>query len=300
VNGRFNKLDRVEKLEEQGRINKKQIIDILTNAIRLNPKWMQRLPEKYKAEISGQTNVQTIVNEEMKNHVVRDVNYFKSLSLAVQGDLLQQYGAEIGQAFAKELSRYRGLYHPFWINTPENVRPYIPFEIIDATAQYYVNEINKNPSNQDSIIKMISPDIQPFVFSKLGSSKNWYKKAQLDKESGMGKSFMGLAIPFIALLLGASIFDIEKKIQENPQELTQQIQQIQQQESRPQIEPQIEQPSKQIGLTTIDLDKIWEIESSRGTDPNMGNSSAGARGHYQFMEKLGTIWSAEWEKLGLA
>ncbi len=56
---------------------------------------------------------------------------------------------------------------------------------------------------------------------------NWYKKAQIDKESGLVKSFLGLTFPFIAILLGMSYFDIESKIQNNPEQLTKQIQQAQ-------------------------------------------------------------------------
>ena len=178
VNGRLIKLERAEKFVEQGQINQQQILDILTNAIRQNPAWLKRLPENYKNEIMGQTNVQTIVNEEEKQHVLRDVGYFKNLPLETQNALLEQYGIEIGEVFAKELGKYRGMYHQFWSSTPSNVRQYLPFEIIDSTAQFYANEINNNSNNKDNIIKMISPDIQPFVFSKLGSNnKNWYKRA---------------------------------------------------------------------------------------------------------------------------
>jgi hypothetical protein len=63
---------------------------------------------------------------------------------------------------------------------------------------------------------------------------NWYKKAQLDKEAGdFGKFFFGLSIPVIAILLGAQVSEVERKIQENPQELKQQIQQVQQVKEQP-------------------------------------------------------------------
>jgi len=56
---------------------------------------------------------------------------------------------------------------------------------------------------------------------------NWYKKAQLDKESGLGKTFLGLSIPIIAVLLGISHFNVEDKIENNPQGLKQEIEQKQ-------------------------------------------------------------------------
>ncbi len=176
VNGKLVKLERVERFVAQGKINYQQVIDILTDGVRQNPDWANRLPENYKAEIMGQTNVQTIVNEGEKRHVLRDVGYFKNLPLETQNTLLQQYGVEIGQVFAKELDKYRGMYHQFWESVPPNVRSYLPFEIIDATAQFYANEIKKDPNNRDNIIKLISPDIQPFVFTKLSFNNNWYKK----------------------------------------------------------------------------------------------------------------------------
>jgi len=66
---------------------------------------------------------------------------------------------------------------------------------------------------------------------------NWYKKAQLDKEAGMKDLFLGFSIPVIAFLLGISILEVSKKIEENPQQLKQEIQQVQQQEVSQQIEP---------------------------------------------------------------
>lgn len=45
----------------------------------------------------------------------------------------------------------------------------------------------------------------------------------------------------------------------------------------------------------INIDRIWDIESSKGTDPNMGKSIAGARGHFQFME---STWNELVKKMG--
>ena len=175
--GKLDKLDRVERLVAQGRISHQQVMESLSNSVTSNPQWFNILPPKYQKELMGGGRIRNLVEEEKRTHILRDVGYFKNLSLDQQNQILKSNGAEIGQAFAKQLTTtYRGLYHPFWINTPASVRPYLPFEIIDATAQYYVNEINKNPSNQEAMLEMVSPDIRPFVFSKLGAIMNWYKK----------------------------------------------------------------------------------------------------------------------------
>lgn len=179
--GKLIKLERVEQFVNEGKIDRQKIIDVLANEIRRNPEntaWINRFPDKYKNEVMGHTNVQTIVDEGRKNYVLEDTGYFRGLPPETQNLLLQQHGEEIGQAFAKTLSKYVGMYHNFWESVPANVRPYLPFEIIDATAQFYANEINNNPNNREQIIKMISLDIQPFVFGKLSFNKrNWYKRA---------------------------------------------------------------------------------------------------------------------------
>jgi hypothetical protein len=113
-------------------------------------------------------------------YVLKDLGYFKGLSEAEQNAILQQYGAEMGQAFAETLStKYQNsMFHGFWNSVPANVRPYLPWEVIDATAQFYANELNRNPSNQDAMIAKIPGDIQPYVFAKLGSNRrSWYKRA---------------------------------------------------------------------------------------------------------------------------
>lgn len=127
---------------------------------------------------------------------------------------------------------------------------------------------------------------------------NWYKQAQLNKDSGWKGSFLGFSIPVLALYLGLSVTDLESKIVENPQAVAQQVQQIKSENDFPikeefpiqEKEPIQENASQP---TNIDLDKIWQIESSKGTDPNMGKSEAGARGHFQFIE---STWN---ESVGL-
>jgi len=53
--------------------------------------------------------------------------------------------------------------------------------------------------------------------------------------------------------------------------------------------------SKPLGTLKIDINKIWQIESSKGTDPKMGRSSAGARGHFQFIK---STWDECVKKMG--
>lgn len=107
---------------------------------------------------------------------------------------------------------------------------------------------------------------------------NWYRKTQLNKEAGlreMGKTFLGLTIPAIALLLGLSIIDIENKIETNPQEIVVQIEQKQTENTHVN---KIENRSE-----NINLDKIIMIESSGGK--NNWNPNSRARGPFQFMEE---------------
>ena len=235
--GKLDKLERMEKLVSQGRITHQQIVDILSNSIRQNPKWINVLPKNYQKELmSGGGNVGTIVLEEKKNHIIRDVGYFKTLTPLEQNEVLQQYGAEIGASFAKTVSTHFGLMHNFWNSVPESVRPYLPYDIIDATATYYANIINSKPANKENLLQKIPSDILPFVFTKIASRKNWYKKAQLYKEADMKNLFLGFSVPLIAFLLGLSISEVNKKIEENPQQLKQEIQLIQQQETSQQKE----------------------------------------------------------------
>jgi len=182
VSGRLIKLERVDKLVNEGRLERQQVIDVIANELRRNPNnttWINRFPEEYKAEVVGQTNIQTIINDNSVQNILKNPGNFKGLPKETQDALLAQYGAEIGEAFAQTLPKYRGLYHGFWASVPVRVRPYLPFEIIDATAQFYANEVNKNPSNQEEYIEQYVPkDILPFVFGKLGASKSWYKRAK--------------------------------------------------------------------------------------------------------------------------
>lgn len=177
VHGRLDKLDRMEKLIAQGRIKREQIIDILARSIRQHPEWMSRLPESYKTELMGQTNIKNIVEQGVTKHVVRDTGYFKSLPVETQNTILQQYGKEIGEAFAKDQSKYRGLLHEFWINTPVNVRSYLPEIVIENVAQYYANAVGNSLTTFQNMSAKIPPDIHPRIIPKL-SFNNWYKKAQ--------------------------------------------------------------------------------------------------------------------------
>jgi hypothetical protein len=123
---------------------------------------------------------------------------------------------------------------------------------------------------------------------------NWYKQSQLNKESGimdMGKAFMGITIPAIALLLGVSILDVGKKVEQNPQQLSQEIQQAQQESQEPQMDNRVAPqqvaapPVQKEQSGNINLAKIWQIESTSGKDPNMKKpNSSGALGHFQFLK----------------
>jgi hypothetical protein len=93
---------------------------------------------------------------------------------------------------------------------------------------------------------------------------NWYKKAQINKESGdMAKAFFGLTIPAIALLLSLSQFDVQNKIQENPQQIAQQIQQAKATEPAPTTEPNLPATEPKIETGTVsqkDLEKYFKDE----------------------------------------
>ncbi len=180
VHGRLDKLDRMEKLIAQGRISKEQIINILTKSISQHPEWMSRLPEEYKTELMGQTNIKTIVEQGEMKHVLRDTGYFKSLPLETQNTVLDQYGKQIGEVFARDLTKYRGLLHEFWINTPINVRPHLPETIIENVAQFYANAVGNSLTTFQTMSTKIPSDIHSRIMSKLSSRKNWYKKAQIN------------------------------------------------------------------------------------------------------------------------
>ena len=59
------------------------------------------------------------------------------------------------------------------------------------------------------------------------------------------------------------------------------------------IAKQIEEPVKVVKSSVIDLDAIWFIESTNGTD--LWNEDTRARGHYQFLE---TTWDAIVKRMG--
>jgi hypothetical protein len=175
--GRFNKLERVEKLVRDKKIQRSQMINALINAIKINPEWMAVLPKNYQDEILAVSgDIKNIVNKEQSSHVIRDIGYFKSLEPKKQEALLLRYGPAIGEAFDREKSKYYGMLHDFWISIPEIVRPYLPDNTIAEVAQYYADLLNRDPSNFDNIFSKIPPDIQPIVFSKMASMNNWYRK----------------------------------------------------------------------------------------------------------------------------
>lgn len=176
VRGKYDKLQRVEKFVASGLITRKQIVDAFKSALRTNPGWMDYVPPQYKDEVLGGQNISQVeyLLEEKKNHVMRDPGYWKSLTPDLQEALLQNYGDEIGQAFARNKDRYPGMLHQFWVSVPDNVRPYLPADLIDATAQYYANILNRQPSNIDALMDKVPIDIQPYVLMKL--SYNWYRK----------------------------------------------------------------------------------------------------------------------------
>ena len=135
---------------------------------------------------------------------------------------------------------------------------------------------------------------------------NWYKKAQLNKESGI-KSFLGLSVISIAILLGISEFSVENKIKENPEGLAQEIRQTQEEKTHPKfeqfttnriLEPERDTKSKEVipeknQSINMNLDKIVMIESSGGK--NNWNSESKARGPFQFVENT---WNECVKKMG--
>ena len=182
LHGKLVKLEKVELLVAQGKIDRQEIVNVFSEGLKRNPEraaqWAARIPEEYRAEVMEQGNVLNAVNVGEKEQVLRDIGHFTSMPPERQEALLQQFGAEIGQAFANTLTTHRGLYHNFWESIPPIARAYLPFDTIDATAQFYANEINNNPDAKDAILNEISPDIQPFVYGKLASGqRTWFKKA---------------------------------------------------------------------------------------------------------------------------
>ena len=184
VKGRLDKLERVETLMGLGLVNRQQIVDIFKRTLQQHPDWVHRIPDRYKEEVfegKKMTEMGSIVRDKVM-HIMREPGYFRTMPGDMQNSVLQQYGADIGQAFANEVSKYRGMLQNFWVSVPENVRPYLPTKIRDATAVFYANILNKNPSDFDTVFGKIPPDIQGDVWAKLASRMSWYKKAQSEEE----------------------------------------------------------------------------------------------------------------------
>jgi hypothetical protein len=166
---------------------------------------------------------------------------------------------------------------------------------------------------------------------------NWYKRSQLNKEAKWSWSnFVAMfGMTTIAGLLALNqmgMLDLQKAYSQNPQQIIQQAKQVQQQEQP--INPynmtdvpirQVEEPSQDAVQTPevssepsspandgmvsqenqsgdIDLNKIWQIESTSGQDPKMNEPNrSGALGHFQFLKKtwnemvsmMGKNW--DWE-----
>jgi len=115
---------------------------------------------------------------------------------------------------------------------------------------------------------------------------NWYKTAQEKDNWIITKLVTSLGMASILGLLalrGMTMPELAREYQENPQKVVQEAKQVEQQEQYKNLAP-IETEKKEQEVGNIDLDRIWQIESSRGTDPDMGRSESGARGHFQFMK----------------
>ncbi|MCD6435561.1 MAG: hypothetical protein J7L15_04165 [Clostridiales bacterium] len=140
---------------------------------------------------------------------------------------------------------------------------------------------------------------------------NWYKEAQQNNWIITKLVSMFGTASVLTLISMYGLQGLNSQYQSNPQQVEQQAKQIQQEEPTQSIEqPQfsnrstkntvIEDPViEQSQEVNINLDKIWEIESSRGTDPRMGMNNKKARGHYQFLKptwdecvsKMGKDWN---------
>ena len=159
---------------------------------------------------------------------------------------------------------------------------------------------------------------------------NWYKTAQ-QKENWIITKLVSLfgaaAIMAVLAMPGMSEADLSRQYQANPQQVIQEIQQVQQAQPQQGISeeslinrlqegttevlpiapveekiptvPEVAQPSSS---GDIDLNKIWQIESTSGKDPGMHEpNSSGALGHFQFLKgtwnemvgRMGKNW--DWE-----
>jgi len=140
---------------------------------------------------------------------------------------------------------------------------------------------------------------------------NWYKQAQQSQWS-WGNFFATFGPTVIAGLLALNqmgLLDLQKAFAKNPQQVVQEAKQVQVEQSNVNEENQVLELQKNNipetnkvvqktpGLkeekvvndnqqsTEINLDKIWQIESTRGTDPDaMNPNRKGALGHFQFLK----------------
>jgi hypothetical protein len=87
---------------------------------------------------------------------------------------------------------------------------------------------------------------------------NWYKKATFSDD--FKKSFFGLSLPIVALLLGVSVYQAQQKIEQDPQGTYQEVQQVMQkrQIEEPSEYTSIEEPLKQEEIVeeTVEENKI--------------------------------------------
>lgn len=167
------------------------------------------------------------------------------------------------------------------------------------------------------------------------SSKNWFKKAYLQKEaewqwSRFFRYFGGTVLLGAAALAGMSLTQLQKLYAENPNQAVAIVHEYQKQQpsntmegktyspapnanvqpsaqQNPQPQPppvqQNTQPQQPQASPSINLTKIYEIESSSGKNPSIKKpNKAGALGHFQFLKEtwdecvslMGKKWS--WKK----
>ena len=158
---------------------------------------------------------------------------------------------------------------------------------------------------------------------------NWYKYCQKQEEEWRWdrlRSWVGTgAILGFAALLAISVTTLREEYARNPQVIERKLIEYKNTVTEPNVvelvdepndiepvaepnfiepivepiaEPNVIEPKQQapkVESANINIDKIWDMESSKGTSPSMGKSKAGARGHFQFMK--GT-WDGIVSKMG--
>jgi muramidase (phage lysozyme) len=128
---------------------------------------------------------------------------------------------------------------------------------------------------------------------------NWYKQAQQKNIISKMVSIIGMATVLLVLSFkGMTMQELSQEYQMNPQKVIQEAKQIEEMQFHPKEVEQIpiQETSPKAISGPIDLDKIWTIESSRGTDPRMNEpNTSGALGHFQFLK--GT-WDEMVSKMG--